>query len=57
MKQAEVSKKPVGSLIDLNFEAEKIFRALARKNPSVEDVKKITYMVNRKARQNARISG
>ena len=41
--------------MNLKAEAEKMFRALAKKQPSVEEVKKITYLVNQMARKNARI--
>lgn len=36
-------------------EAKKILRTLAKKQPSVEDIRKITYQVNQMARKNARI--
>ncbi len=36
-------------------EAEKIFKQLVKKQPTVEDVRAITYLVNQMARQNARI--
>lgn len=43
--------------INPKTEAEKLFRLLAKKQPSVEEVKKITYLVNQMARRNARIGG
>ena len=42
---------------NLKAEADKVYKILAKKNPSVEEVKKITYLVNQMARQNARIGG
>lgn len=36
-------------------EAERIYKLLAKKQPSVEEVKQIMYLVNQMARKNARI--
>ena len=37
-------------------EAERIFKSLVKKQPTVEEVKQIVYLVNQMARKNARIS-